>query len=392
MRVARRVGLVTMTVAMIALLFLAARNSSAQSSGVRIMTSDGVEPALTALRPQIESSVARKLEVKSSSSKNLVDKIKAGEPFDVALLTTATIDDLVKAGKIRPDSRVAFARAGVGVGIRSGAPKVDISTPEAMKQALLNAKCITYNSTGATVAIITKMFETLGVTEALKSKVLASSVSGGAQQNVIDGKADMILILIPEVKGYPGLDYVGPLPGNLQTYINFVGGVATSASDPAEANTVIRAFSTLAGVAILRDRGMEPAAQVEPSPLLDSAALIYELPRDIKWVVDPNGIDRAILFGDPSKPGRYIVLARWHAHHMSAAHFHPNDRYILVVSGTWWVGTGKVVDPDKTVPMPAGTFITHIGKQVHFDGAKDEDCVLEITGEGPGTNIPFRSK
>jgi len=134
------------------------------------------------------------------------------------------------------------------------------------------------------------------------------------------------------------------------------------------------------------------AAQTPPSPLLDPATLKYKLPQDIKWVADPSGIDRATLLGDPSKPGRYIVLARWHAHHMSAPHFHPNDRFIVVVSGTWWVGTGNSGDPNKTVPMPAGSFITHFGGQVHYDGAKDEDCVLEITGEGPGTSIPYVKK
>jgi len=134
------------------------------------------------------------------------------------------------------------------------------------------------------------------------------------------------------------------------------------------------------------------AAQTPQSPLLDPATLIYKLPQDIKWVADPSGIDRATLLGDPTKPGRYIVLARWHAHHISRAHFHPNDRFIVVLSGTWWVGTGDSGDPNKTVPMPAGSFITHFANQVHYDGAKDEDCLLEITGEGPGSSIPYVKK
>jgi hypothetical protein len=70
---------------------------------------------------------------------------------------------------------------------------------------------------------------------------------------------------------------------------------------------------------------------------------------------------------------------------MSHPHFHPYDRYITVLSGTWWVGTGRTFDMDSTVPMPAGTFVVHYGKEVHFDGAKDGDAVLEIVGEGPGT-------
>ena len=78
--------------------------------------------------------------------------------------------------------------------------------------------------------------------------------------------------------------------------------------------------------------------------------------------------------------------------HFSHPHFHPNDRLITVISGTWWVGTGRKFAPDLTVPMPPGTFVTHFGKQVHFDGAKDDDCILEIVGDGPGTATPAEDK
>jgi hypothetical protein len=125
---------------------------------------------------------------------------------------------------------------------------------------------------------------------------------------------------------------------------------------------------------------------------LNPAAVTYTLPDKINWKVNPNGADNAVLLGDPSKEGLYIVLVRWHAGHMSHPHFHPNDRFITVISGTWWVGTGTKFDPDATVPMPAGSYVVHYGKQVHYDGAKDGDCVLEIVGEGPGTATPAEEK
>jgi hypothetical protein len=118
---------------------------------------------------------------------------------------------------------------------------------------------------------------------------------------------------------------------------------------------------------------------------LNPAAIAYTLPSQLKWVTQPNGAINAVLRGDPSKPGPYMVLTKWTAHHMSRPHFHPNDRFVMVLSGTWWVGTGGKYDPDHTVPMPTGTFATHYGKQVHYDGAKDEDVVLEIVGDGPAT-------
>jgi hypothetical protein len=125
---------------------------------------------------------------------------------------------------------------------------------------------------------------------------------------------------------------------------------------------------------------------------LNPAALAYKLPNQIKWVESPAGAAQAVLVGDPDKPGLYIVLTKWHAHHMSRPHFHPNDRYITVLSGTWWVGTGKKYDPASTVPLPPGSFVTHFGKQIHYDGAKDEDVVLEMIGEGPATQTPAEEK
>ena len=84
------------------------------------------------------------------------------------------------------------------------------------------------------------------------------------------------------------------------------------------------------------------------------------------------------------------ALTKWLAgNHFSRPHFHPNDRFITVLSGTWWVGSGPDFDPNASVPMPAGAFVTHYGKQVHWDGAKDTDAVLLIVGEGPATITPF---
>ena len=117
-----------------------------------------------------------------------------------------------------------------------------------------------------------------------------------------------------------------------------------------------------------------------------------KLPDQITWgPVTPAGNQQAVLFGDPNKPGLYGVMVKWLAgNHFSKPHFHPNDRFITVLSGTWWVGSGPDFDPaNASVPMPAGSFVTHYGKQVHWDGAKDVDAVLLIVGDGPATSTPF---
>src|SRR5437762_13442459 len=91
---------------------------------------------------------------------------------------------------------------------------------------------------------------------------------------------------------------------------------------------------------------------------LDPAAVVYKLPDQIQWI-DPlgsSGVKQAVLVGDPTKSGLYVVLVKWLPHNMSRPHWHPNDRYIRVLSGTWWVGSGNKFDPESTVPMPPGTF------------------------------------
>jgi hypothetical protein len=120
---------------------------------------------------------------------------------------------------------------------------------------------------------------------------------------------------------------------------------------------------------------------------LNPAAVIYKLPDQIPWgPVDARGAQSAVVVGDPNKQGFYMVYNKWtKGNHFSRPHFHPNDRYIVVLQGTWWVGSGPKFDPANTTPMPAGSFVTHFGKQVHWDGAKDEDAVLLIMGEGPAT-------
>jgi hypothetical protein len=121
---------------------------------------------------------------------------------------------------------------------------------------------------------------------------------------------------------------------------------------------------------------------------LNPAALVYKLPDQIPWgPVNAAGAQSAVVVGDPTKPGFYMVYNKWtKGNHFSHPHFHPNDRYIVVLQGTWWVGTGPKFDPEHgSTPMPTGTFVTHFGKQVHWDGAKDEDAVLLIMGEGPAT-------
>jgi len=114
---------------------------------------------------------------------------------------------------------------------------------------------------------------------------------------------------------------------------------------------------------------------------------------DIKWVRNAAGTQETVtLFGDPSKPGMYVQRLRWLPGNMSRPHFHPNDRFFVVIEGTWWLGSGDKYDPNSTVPVPAGTFVVHHAGEIHYDGAKDAPVVIQVTGMGPNTSTPAEKK
>ena len=142
-------------------------------------------------------------------------------------------------------------------------------------------------------------------------------------------------------------------------------------------------------IAILILMGMSSIRAAE----LDPKSISIQLPKEIKWNVnEANGTAQAVLVGDPSKPGLYVVLQKWMPHHNSRPHFHPSDRFITVLSGTWWVNTGAKYDPEGMKPVPAGSVVTHVGKGIHYDGARDGEAVLQIVGMGPATATPAEAQ
>ena len=126
---------------------------------------------------------------------------------------------------------------------------------------------------------------------------------------------------------------------------------------------------------------------------IDRSAVDFTVPKDIKWVRNPGGTaEVAVLFGDPAKPGPYVMRLKWLPGGMSRPHFHPNDRFFTVISGTWWVGTGEKFDPESTLPVPAGSYVIHYANKIHYDGAKAEECVIQVSGMGPATSTPAEKK
>jgi quercetin dioxygenase-like cupin family protein len=119
---------------------------------------------------------------------------------------------------------------------------------------------------------------------------------------------------------------------------------------------------------------------------VDPAAVQITAPSDLKWVKNAAGTNEtAVLFGDPSKPGPYVMRIKWLPGNMSRPHTHTTDRFFVVISGTWWCGSGTKFDPASTVPAKPGSYVIHHAGQPHYDGAKGEETVIQVFGVGPLT-------
>lgn len=126
---------------------------------------------------------------------------------------------------------------------------------------------------------------------------------------------------------------------------------------------------------------------------LDPKIVGYTLPENIQWKDNAARTSQsAILYGDPTKPGPYAVLLKWKPGNMSRPHYHERDRFFVVVSGTWWVGTGPKFDPESTKPMPPGSYVVHYANGIHYDGAKEGETIIALHGEGPVSTIPAEQK
>ena len=236
-----------------------APTAPAQSTPVRIFVSNGVRAVVEELQGQCERAIGHPLVLEYSAAAVLKKKIDDGEAFDAALLTTEVTDQLIKEGKVTSASRADLARAGVGIGIRAGAPKPDIGTPDTLKRALLNAKSITYAKDGAARVLIERIYDRLGIADEVQPKVLLQAVPGTPQKAVAKGEAEMVMTLVSEILPAPGIQLVGPVPKELQSYVSFRGGISAKTKDAEAAQAVVKFFSGPQAAAIYKAKGLEPA-------------------------------------------------------------------------------------------------------------------------------------
>jgi molybdate transport system substrate-binding protein len=232
---------------------------STMAAEIRVTSSNALKTSLEVLAPGFEKETGHKLVFTWGAGAPLKVAIETGARFDVAVLTTAAIDDLIKQGKLVAATRVVLAYSAVGVAVRKGAPKPDISTVEAFKRTLLEAKSVGLVEQGGTGIYMKALLPKLGIADAIKDKIKFLPVENPAAKAVANGEAEIGITQVSEILPYAGAELVGPLPKEIQLTDAFGIAIGVSAQQSEPANALIRFLAAPAAAPVFKAKGLEPA-------------------------------------------------------------------------------------------------------------------------------------
>lgn len=233
----------------------------ASAAEIKVLTAGAFKQVVVALVPGFEKETGHKVIVDNDTAGALQKRIEGGEPFDVAVITPGVLDALAAKGKIAAGSRTNVASVGVGVVVKEGAPKPDIATVAAFKEALLSAKSVAYidpASGGSSGVYIEKLLEQLGIADQVRPKAKLKK-GGHVADLIVSGEAELGLHQISEIVPVKGAALVGPLPKEIQNTTTYASGLSATAKNKEAAQALIKAFSSPAAAAVLKEKGMEPA-------------------------------------------------------------------------------------------------------------------------------------
>ena len=247
-------------VAKLGLIALLAQGAPVMAAEVKVLAGAALRGAFDELVPKFEAATGHKLVIDFGATGTFKSKVEAGEPVDLVIIGSEGVDDLIKQGKIAADTRIEIARVGIGVAVREGATKPDISSVDAFKGALVNAKSVTYTPEGASGAHLTKVLDRLGIAEQVKGKTKANNPQR-VPQAVAEGEAELAIAGSPSLVAAKGVDFVGLLPSDLQSYFINTAGVVTAAKQPEAAKAFVKHLTTPEAAAVIKAKGMEPLAR-----------------------------------------------------------------------------------------------------------------------------------
>jgi molybdate transport system substrate-binding protein len=234
---------------------MALLSSGAQAADIKVLASTAVKTTLQELTPQFEKATGNKVDITFAPAAALKVKIEEGEAFDVAILAAPITDSLAGSGKV-DTARTTIAHSGIGVAIRKGAPKPDISTTEAFKRTLLDVKSVGFTAAGATGAYLKTLFEKLGIAEELKPKL--KLLPGAAGEAAASGEVEIGMTQISEILPYPGAELAGPLPPDIQSYTYFSAAASPASKEADAAKAFIKFLAAPSALAVIKAKGMEP--------------------------------------------------------------------------------------------------------------------------------------
>jgi molybdate transport system substrate-binding protein len=236
-----------------------ARRQPAPPGPIRVLASNGVRAVFDDVLPQFErTGGGRRLATEFGTTAAIRQRIEAGEAFDVVIITSEAVAALIDAGRLSRSTHAALARSGIGVGIREGAPKPDIRTPDALRRTLLNATALTYAGDGASRVHIERMLEGLGIAESVRSKIALTRGSAQGLADVAAGRGDLAMTLISEILPVDGVELVGPLPAEFQSYVSFAAALSVDAKNGEGARELVAFLTGPAVAPVYAAKGMEP--------------------------------------------------------------------------------------------------------------------------------------
>jgi len=231
--------------------------TAAEADELRLFVTRAIATVLREVGGQFEGKTGYKLVIISDTGAGLIRRITARESFDVFTGTPPQVAGLIKDGELLADTRTSLVRSGIGVEVRAGMPKPDISSVEAFKRALLEAKSIAYLKEGASGLYLAGLLERLGIADAIKSKVTRPDADI-VSELVAKGEVEIGMVVITQILTTPGVDLVGPLPAEIQSYVSFVGAVGSHSHAPDVARELIKFLTGPIAVPVIKSQGMEP--------------------------------------------------------------------------------------------------------------------------------------
>jgi molybdate transport system substrate-binding protein len=224
---------------------------------LKVLSTQATEDTYRELVPQFEKTTGHKVTTVFTGTLDAQKRLLAGESYDMIIMAGPAIDAQIKAGKAVSGSRVDLAKSGVGAAVPKGAPKPDISTTEALKKTLLGAKSIGY-STGPSGVYMVSLFERLGLSDQVKDKLKQTPTGVFVGTIIANREVEIGFQQVSEVGNFPGVDYIGPLPAEVQQTTVFSSGIVADAKEAEAAKALVKFLTTPEAGAAFRKRGMEP--------------------------------------------------------------------------------------------------------------------------------------